>query len=737
MFLKLILSYISLSIAGYYLIHLLKINETKIYKKQLFLTKVNFNAICFFAIFCSLTHLVGMGIGSFSQAFFTSVIASLVFLVFCVFIKKIPSSLPSLEKWQANLILFSFAIIFSISYFIKDAFITGSWDSILHAYTACLVKNDFYPPFHPNNINVVLDHYHYGTNLVEGMIQVVTGAEIWDTMSLQCFIGLYVCFLGVVFLVTIFTENFLLVMTLSIFVTFFNSLNFWELLFTQYAKFAHIDKQVGLAQTMAIVSKTSVKSIATRLSYYGWSIGFAFLLPMIAMIFITIEKTFRKRYLILIFCLSLMLYFTYPPMWYPVLAALVLLAIARFAYNLSQEKDFKFSLSALLSSNYFMSLFIFIFAKPFTFTSSLIEDSGEFFLKFKPQLATSIWPVSSLSIFESQAYLRSIFTKFHDFENTNFFNPPLFSMITFKEFGLVVIVAIIVFFIELRRQKLYEPKFALFYAGISACFCPYLLEFVLRPIEAHRFIVIGKGILLLYIAAYIADKLKNEFSTKLIVSSALLVLISLPGMALMWSLGVPFPAKTQPPMLSKSDKLFVQELEKIHEPGLVALDNVVHGSGTQLSSFAGFYSSSGEYMKLSNTSRNLALKTLNPFLLNDLEINYLFISKDYKVDKQKINNIDLFTKVDLNPELNWNVYKFNRDFDREKYKKLNDEYVWTLAYENKDDFKVFDYEGKQFVSKDRKKLEEIKEKYRQYLLEQGDKFFVWTKPRAVLNPNFK
>jgi hypothetical protein len=723
----LILFYFLLAVNGIFLVSFLKIDQHENFKNQLAIVKINFCALSFFGLFCSCIHVLAYIITSFSFALYLTLLLSLVFMGYGFFKKKYFHF--SVTNLTQELFLIIFTLSFSISLFLKDSVFTGSWDSNLSAFTACLVQNDFYPPINPNNVDKLLSNYHYGTNLVEGIIQIVTQSQIWDAMSFQIAFCFFLSFISIFFLIYIFSNSFYITFCLSIFIVFFNSLNIWELIFFQFDKFLTIIKTVDFLNLANTINYMSIKSAGLRMTYYGWSVGFAFFFQLICFLFMCSKKLTKGDYF-LIFIFSLMLYLTYPPMWYLLVGGLCIQKssslIAMIFFN-KDESKIKYQIydDALM-------ILILVLGKYLTFISSMTHEDSINLLKFKPQLGTSLWNISYPFIMEDKGYVLSLFTKFHSYEDMNFLYAPLFSRILLREFGLVVIVAVL-FFSFRSFYKKFDRTSVFLFSGLLGCLFPFIFEFVLRPIESDRFIVIGKVLLLIYISIVTIEFLTRCNNLKKYFLLSIFIIISVPGLCSLWFIGKDVQTFTNPPLFSAQEKLLIKELKKIHFPGAIALDDVEHATGPQISSFAGFYSTEGEFLQLPNKTRDLALQSLNPFLLKELRVDFLVISNKYLLNTNLISDKKLFQKIELDPMLEWNIYKFNKGFKESDYSHRKNEYIWVLAYEHKDDFQLFNTSSGLVVSNQRQDVENFKTQNKSIFINHGERYYLWSRARAISN----
>jgi hypothetical protein len=725
--------YLVFALIGFAIVKLLKLDEFEFYKKQLAILKVNINFVIAVSLFMFVSHFFAFILQSYKSSIVVSLILILVAVLILSFIKIKSFSFQKDFKITnpfTNSIYLLLAIYLAFNAFMKDSFYSGSWDRILHAYNAAVLENNFYPPRSFNNIDVSLDNYHYGTSLFSSMIQFFTGTEVVDAMSLCLVLTTISSLFLLASLFAVFSVPHYANLALCLFVFYFTSYNSFEFIITQFHKFKSSFASGRILDFLSGTTAMSVKSLGRRLSYYGWAIGYNFMFATILFMIAYFKENKSKLLLGLLFFTSFALYFTYPPFWYPILVGALGFLAFEFLFNTSLLKE-KFITGIQFLVVFFISKFL-------TFTHSMTTEEGLNFMKFKPQLKTSMWPNLYWGLVEKPEVIKAWTKKFHFYGEKFFIEVPFFSNIIFREFGLILLISLLIGAYLIFKKEI-EAYLSFLFAGIFAIALPYLFEYSIRPIETARFFVVGKGFLLIFIACFLIRFLKKQNLQKILLVTLLLVL-ALPEFNAMRVLGRPLPKESRMPLFDAATKQFIKEARRIHKSGDIALEDTFLLSLPQESSYAGFFSTQGEYMRLPNTTRKTALKTLNPFLLKDMRVDYLFIkknSKDVDLQSPRFRDTELFTLI-KDFKADRYAFKFNKNFDEKKYEDLRLEYIWLLAYENEKTFTPVQFAEKFVASPDKESILKMREQVKGQLVQtKGPEYFVWTKPRAVPNPKFK
>lgn len=732
MLMNIIGAYLVFAYLGFAFTKITGITKLESYKKLLAIFKVNLNFILFTALFILTTHFISFLTNSLKLSMPIAFIVLAIAVLVTSFIKKDEFNFQEdykVRKPVESLIFIAFSFAFACNYFFKDLIYLGSWDRVLHAYGAASLENNFYPPMHPNNVTESVDIYHYGTSVFSSWVQWLSQAEIVVAMGFVLALCFFTGFLAASSFVSLFVSNVYIAGLLAIFVLFFTSFNSLEFLMVHFPKIDMPNKFSKIVDWASSFSNMSVKSLAKRMSYYGWSIGVTYFFALLNFVFIWFEE--KKKTLIPIFLLSFALYFTYPPFWFPLLAGILgWLFFELISGKRDLKESFKTGASVLLVA---------YFSKFITFTRSMTEIDGMHFMKFDPSWTSSMWQnIGYWKSWIARDVIAQYATKYHHYGNRYFLEIPLFSGLALREFLLITIIATIMFLYLLFRKEL-KSYAALYVSGIVSLAMPYLFEYTIRPIEMARFFTIGKTFILLFIVCFLARFFK-KMNLKTISLVLVIVVLSLPGLRTLWVLDRKAPPIAMP-RFSQEEQDFIAAARKIHKHGEVALEDTFLTGLPQTSSYAGFFSYEGEYMKLPLTTRQTACATLNPFLLKEMRIDYLFVSKNSEfvdLDSPRLKDPNLFEKVDI-PGINKFVYKFNKNFDEKLYENIRNEYLWYLAYENKTKSFIVRLDNGQPVSaSSREELYRLREKLRDTLIEKlSPEVYVWIKPRAYKNPEFK
>ncbi len=621
-----------------------------------------------------------------------------------------------------------------------DAFTFGSWDKIHHCYVASIMENNFYPPAEPTDISQKMDYYHYGVDLIAGAFSHYLGIELWYAYALQ--LALFVCIL-IVFLfstISLFIPSAALAAFLTIFTFFFSTLNNLEFLLRYSTIFAGYPLDLAkFFDVFKAMSALSAKNLSVRMLFYSPNMGFAMSFTSLFFLvkFLKLDELKNYiKYLIIVFC-SFLLYFGEPSMWYPFFGALAIYSTIKFLYNfkpLGIEASIK---ASKLSLCYIASMFL---GKLICMNRHISDFNGINLFSFHPSLNLNI-PISWGSIYQ-RLFIDEILKHYkiihHHF---NYFEAPLFSEIGFREIGIFVLLGFIALLLNLFIKKQSFPVAFIFLVAFLGFLVPFFFEYSIRPEEDLRFIIFSKPFFTLAATLgffMLSRNFNNFFSSWELIIIALMILNIAPTFYTVVTGEAPHQGHL---VVTPEQSKFVKEFRKYHKSGETCLDDSMYIGWAGNSTLAGCYGLGYKLYRENKNTRETALATMNPFLLKELNVDYIVISDYDKLSaeaKQRLGDPKLFSEMKIDDSLNWHIYKFNKNFNTADNIKLADEYIWAVTMVDIDGgtLMVEDTEHHYYMSKDRKLLLDELAKIKDIIKDQSVEFVVWGSVEAFKTADF-
>jgi hypothetical protein len=355
---------------------------------------------------------------------------------------------------------------------------------------------------------------------------------------------------------------------------------------------------------------------------------------------------------------------------------------------------------------------------------------------FAPDLTWVHWGKGYLGYFYDNSYLKSLKLTMDYMRNTNHILIPLFSSISFREFGFVMILGFGFFIddiLDFVKQKVVKLE-TYFYFMAGACFfVPFLFEFILRPVETSRFLLIAKIMALAYVLVSISQRLKDHH-IKLIYKISLSILIFIflvPGLVSI----IPNTkfAILENKSLSQKEKTIIRELNFIHKDKEIILDDGSLEDAFDIGSIAGFYGIGGQFFKIDKITRITALKTLDQKLLKELLVDYVLLDKtNFPNYKSMIADKAYFKQIIINSD-DYILLKFDKK--QELAAGYEPSYFWALAYQfgEKNNSQIIKDQNNQMIaSEDRVKLQKLLPTIKSSLAKANPVAAIWLKEYAFI-----
>ena len=620
-------------------------------------------------------------------------------------------------------------------------------DNIHIPWMAGIVLNNVYPPLLPVNPEHNITFYHYGIDLLCSSIFAIVQAMPWDAISLQVSIGAFCVFLAIYALYDYFFKSFTVTLLATLFTTLFTSIMGLEFVY----KFGTKIFQLGLRDFFYYWQQASLPAI-THIPYnlvlVSQDMGTAPLLIILLLLCIIKDQgncnfNFLKIGLP-VTLLSFTTYFCYDSYWYVSFAGLGLLFMLEVIIVLIKNKfASKQVRSKLLKFLFF--LFCYGIAKFLTFRSGATSFDDINALVIHPTLYWDHFAMQFLNFFPAPDDNHTILPVRDFVSGKIILNVYLWSMVTFRNWGFLTIVVILISTYKLLKRQ-FDNSFIFVFAGIAGLFVPFIIDYVIRPSETYRFPAWTMIMFLLFIVISAVRLVQQEASLqKLLKPFAVRVLITihllfflLPGVTSIVPVfgHTPYGANDR---LTKPQKNALKEIIKLHRSGEIALASRSFYGGSDIANTAGFYGVGGQLYKMDMTTRRTGVNLMNPILLQELKVNYVLVDKgDVLSEKarERLNNPGLFEEItkihELNPD--WHFYKFvdKVGYDPTQIGLLKSEYDWIVGSKFGIEFKPIVFENNlMYVGEDRKELEGIVKNYKQKLKKDNIPVAMWLVAEAM------
>jgi hypothetical protein len=647
--------------------------------------------------FCTLTNntligfstsILGIHLLSFiTQNIFLSIIIFYISSVFFIVILRQRIKTTILHSSEYLSVFFAFLAGLAMSY--RDHRF-GNPDNFHMFYTASLSENNIYPPIYPADSLADMSHYHYGVDLIGSIIQKLSNTNIWDAHSLQIFVCVFFTILALISLIKNYQQKFWTAFFVTVFVSFYTSINSLDFLLREIKNISNYDIMDFLAKWL-VMSWTAVSHLTSqlRLPAQNSALIFCFLLIILSKSFIDGEK--QKPNILIFTSASFCLYFCFPAFYYPICGAIF------FYFIVELFKSYKTKTFNQNSKNLFLILVYCVLGKFLTFTSDPANLNGVKTLIFSPSFHWYHWGKAYLGYFYSPAELYKFKQGFDYVYSSVFPRIPIFSSISFREFGFCGLVGLLCYSFKIYKKKT-DGSEILLISGLLSMIVPLLFEFLPRPIETTRFlhwtkiafvIYLGLNLPMIYELSYglLKSFIKNSMGLNLfkIAFWCLLILSLIPGFCSI------LPIKNflivSDNSLSADYKNLTVELKKIHKNQEICLENIPIIHGHYLSELAGFYGVGGQMYKGDSLTRQTAIYLLNPLLLKELNVDYLILKSDDNISSRGISRLDdknlfqLISRVQGTQNY-YSIYKFvgkTSNLSQQQFSETSQEYSWIIA----------------------------------------------------------
>jgi hypothetical protein len=697
-------------------------------KKNFPLYAISISLISGLSLHILSAHLLAFTVHSYHKALWIS-LALMLLLILLRIKKSLPTLRSSLPTGTYEYSVLLIALLFSAFMTFRDISF-GTPDRIHFTLIASITNNNIYPPIYPVDQHLSMSFYHYGTDLITASIKSFCRFAVWDAASMQIGLGTFLSFLGLYSLLRFFLSNntISLFMTLSVFL--FTSINSIDFLIKEfpYNRGYH---QLRFFKAWTIMSWTSVSHMGSQLRLLSQNIAFplSFTLSYLILVWPPNWKL-KSIYYSLIGIISFLLSFTYPTYWHVIFAASILFFGIKPIKDLTIGNRNSIMEFPLLIGSFFAGKILCFGSKHTTF-------NGINALIFSPSLEWVNWGKPYIKYFYRADYLSKLKIIDDPVTNGHLLSIPLFSSISFRDFGFSAILATLIFIYKIYKSKFDKSLLILLGAYISLT-VSFLVNFIMRPVEPSRFLLWANILFLIFIAIHLGLLLEKFFIKRKFLSIAIsfLVIVSLiPGFVSM------LPYKKFAAFrkeLPQDLKALAICLEKIHKSGDVVLDLDRFDIQSYPSGLAGFYGVGGEFLQDDLKTRDTAMKLLNPRLLSELNVNYVLTKADRNFNypaSERLKDPRLFKEIALGDKCGtYRLFKFLGAAENAP----EEEYIWILGYADPDGFTILKSSNDQiFASHNRSELLKPKEELRKLIKGYNPVSAIWLREEAITSEEFQ
>ena len=640
------------------------------------ISKLVINLVLGLTLFVMQAHILALLTHNLLMSAFCSGLASMIIIFW-----KQPFKFELKSIQWSDGITFVTAFCCGLGMFLQDQAKLNP-DRIHIAHLSGLIYNNIYPPLSIGGKKFLLSDYHYGPDLLAAVIKLVTGLEPYEVISLQIGLGAFLLFLSLFALIRYFSISNKNSLIASITVFFYTSINALQYFVQEVTSIG----RNGFFTDWLLASWTSISHVLSQLRLPSQNITMPSLVILLLLIFILLDTRSQKQIWLLV-PLSFFTYFSYPAFWYPVFCASGLYVAFSLLKHCYIQRVF-FTKAILISSLFEIYFLIALYLGRMLSFGTMPKGLNISPLIVQPTLEWLNWGKSYLLYFYTLDYLKSLVRLPDLVTGESVFKVPLFSSITFRDFGFCVILATILVFAMIWRKKSHKILF-LYASGLISISVPFIIQFVLRPIETTRFIFAGKFLLIIFIALAIIvlfekAKIATWFSIGFI---ALLLILIMPGLRAV----IPDRSCFQWHNTSflDAEKQMITQLQTLHHSGDVVLDPKLFVLGAKFSSLAGFYNIGGQLYKLDDITFATAYDSMNPLLLQQLEVQYVIVYPDTKLTeraKLRLSDQNLFRLYSF-PDTGLKVYQcLNPLLDQSIF---DEEFKWVIVYQEPKSFLTY------------------------------------------------
>ncbi len=557
------------------------------------------------------------------------------------------------------------------------------------SFSANIASNNTYPPRLITNTDISFDFYHYGVDLIEASLQVF-GFEL-DLVNVHAILMGLNAFLvsSILISIVVIASKSKYPKYLVYAPIFFTSFNFIEFLPRYFP--GNIQY---FSKTLIYLKEICASIVVSPLFLFfntTTSIACALTLLLVILYLRKLNRKIKTSHLISLTLISCLSYFCFPAYWYAAVSSLLVLEIVHLAQGFKQIEI----------KNFLLKIISLLIGKFLCFIKSATQINGIEMLEFKPHLFWDIYGVAYLRLFYSQEYINSLFNHFNVISSKPRQIVSLFSSISFREFGIYLLISLVVLCFYLYSKKSLTKLQAFFFLASIVSIVPVFL-FIYTPanIELVRFLAFSRISSILFITISLSNISLNLNKWSRVAVFSFGTLVFLPGFVSALPLTI---RKAEVSTFSKNDKLLVSVLRKYHKNNDVILRSIEKpkwGWASSPSHLAGYYTTGGIYQIETLTTAKTAIFTLAPSLLKELGVTKLLLNQNDVLSPlaiARLNDSKCFKRLEeiaLEPSVNFILYEFNFDCSSDNYLI---EYAWSPGLQKPNNqFSLLNLEGHKF-----------------------------------------
>ncbi len=743
-----VLAYIALcASSGYYLISKIEGLSLKSLSSRLAIS---------FAVGAMLEMLLAHGIAHITDSFRLATYITLGVMLLAVIASKVITKAAGIATVTtsasndglnpAQIATAITALALGLIYGIRDH-LFGNPDRAHNANYANIANNNIYPPAMPIDIDFSACDYHYGTHLMGATMKIITGLSAWEAQSIQMGLWVMAFVLASAALIEHYVKSPWLALYGALLITGFTTSGAYIFLIKDGLSFFSYDISVFLLDWIK-ATWTSISSVNTQLRLGSQNMGLGIFISAILLIIKKLDqepiKVNDKLYYFTILLLSFGLYFIYPSLYYPLIAALAALTAIYLLKSLASKNYWSHFKSLTITT------VIFYIGKILTGTSNSSAIGGIKTLVFALHDKWINWGKPYLLYFSDAGSLQKLSHNIDPVTGVSMLEIPLWSWISFIDFADLMLVASIIATCMLLKHNFYideklNSSLLFLLAGAASTLASFSIVFLPRPIETTRFLLWGKVCCLVFISIVLMQyaqkqldnwsRYKGAKKISLVVAAVFLTLGLVPGLAAI------YPASSLNFLgnksISKEDQALLQDLEKLQKSGDIVLDSRIYEIGATMSNLAGFYSIGGQIYKEDQLTRETALRLMSPRLLSELKVCYVLINPGHTLSEQankRLSDKELFTEITsiTTKHPGYHFYRFNQVNEKLlQLKEPKQEHIWALVYQStRTIMPAQNKEGKLVSASSKEGLSKATADFKHHLAEKEPLVALWIRPQA-------
>ncbi|MBI1858733.1 MAG: hypothetical protein HYR97_06455 [Candidatus Melainabacteria bacterium] len=535
-----------------------------------------------------------------------------------------------------------------------------------------ITKNNIYPPLHSYAPDATLT-YHYGVVLLGSAINIFSHLDPWYCLIPIQIIFIFITPLIIFSLLHTYTNSFLQSIMGSIIGCLCANLTSFKLLklITEHNPIPDLHKTLVFMNESGFAVNTSKAMISPNMSV-------AIPLSLTLFFLCTKNKERSKLNLISILFISIFLFFSYESFWLPVILAILIFYI----FKIIVEKNKYKSIFQVL-------LFLILFGLSPIFVGGVFageEQNITNLIHFNPKSYIFSWSGILGEIYPYDWIINH--EVISDRDGCKFYKIPFLSKYFSIEMGLPLLLLPFSFILLLRKK--YWGLICFTISGLISFCLPFLISYLPREIETLRFFIYARLIFSILFGMFLGFifEIKSPLFLRMFLRMALIILIItlvLPG------IGWLYPRKIAESdyrfnKLPIADKRALKWLSKNAKPGDRGIGPFEEPWTTQeIITAGGVYGCSiSPYAHFESETRKTAFITLDPCLLNELKIRWIYSNEKLllkipmhvlnKLQKEKILVLRYKYK---NKAAIRKIYKFNPS--NVKLSCENQNYAWAIG----------------------------------------------------------